>query len=481
MSQGSPLAHLDRKGPLERVLSLFTDVRAGEGLSALLLATNVFYLLAFYQVLKIVRDALILSESGAVAASYASAGMALVLLVFVPLYGAVASRVNRVWLISGVTLFFASHLLIFYALGSAGVSIGIAFYIWIGVFNMVAVAQFWAFANDLYTNERGKRLFPLVGIGASLGALVGAGLTSYFFQGIGPFSLMLVAAFGLTVPVALTIVVHRREGTRPDAKKEEADKPVGGPGGFALVFKERYLLLIAMLVLVYNLVNTLGGFMLNTLIASEAASRIAAGTAGGATRAEIIGTLSGTVQTLVNLLSLLLQAFVVSRLFKFVGVRGALFILPVIAIMGYSAIAILPVPDGRAVGQDLREQHRLLDTEHHPSGALPSNESRGQVQGEAGDRFLLRAFWRHAAGWRGLRGCSTGPERSLVCHRQHRARGNLVPDRPRHPSGTSEIDGIRDDRPSRVVPAPFGPHQTPAQALVRSGDVLRFRYITVTS
>ncbi len=127
-----------------------------------------------------------------------------------------------------MTLFFASHLLIFYALGSAGVSIGIAFYIWIGVFNMVAVAQFWAFANDLYTNERGKRLFPLVGIGASLGALVGAGLTSYFFKGIGPFSLMLVAAFGLTVPVALTIVVHRREGTRPDAKKEEADKPVGG-------------------------------------------------------------------------------------------------------------------------------------------------------------------------------------------------------------------------------------------------------------
>jgi ATP:ADP antiporter, AAA family len=343
MSQGSPLAHLDHKGPLDRLLSLFTDVRAGEGLSALLLATNVFYLLAFYQVLKIVRDALILSESGAVAASYASAGMALVLLVFVPLYGAVASRVNRVWLISGVTLFFASHLLVFYALGSAGVPIGIAFYIWIGVFNMVAVAQFWAFANDLYTNERGKRLFPLVGIGASLGALVGAGLTSYFFQGIGPYSLMLVAAFGLTVPVALTIVVHRREGGRPDAKKEEADKPVGGPGGFALVFKQRYLLLIAMLVLVYNLVNTLGGFMLNTLIASEAANRIATGTAGGATEAEIIGTLSGTVQTLVNLLSLLLQAFVVSRLFKFIGVRGALFILPAIAIMGYTAIAILPI------------------------------------------------------------------------------------------------------------------------------------------
>ncbi len=343
MSQGSPLAHLDRKGPLDRVLSLFTDVRAGEGLSALLLATNVFYLLAFYQVLKIVRDALILSESGAVAASYASAGMALVLLVFVPLYGAVASRVNRVWLISGVTLFFASHLLVFYALGSAGVPIGIAFYIWIGVFIMVAVAQFWAFANDLYTNERGKRLFPLVGIGASLGALVGAGLTAYFFQGIGPYSLMLVAAVGLTVPVALTIMVHRREGVRPDAKKEEAEKPVGGPGGFALVFKQRYLLLIAMLVLIFNLVNTLGGFMLNSLITSEAAARIASGTAGDATEAEIIGTLSGNVQTWVNAFSLFLQAFVVSRLFKYIGVRGALFILPAIALTGYAAVALLPI------------------------------------------------------------------------------------------------------------------------------------------
>jgi len=341
MAQGTPFPS-EHKGLVDRGLSLFTDVRAGEGVGALLLATNVFYLLAFYQVLKIVRDALILSESGAVAASYASAGMAAALFVFVPAYGALASRVNRVWLISGVTIFFASHLLIFYVLGSAGVRIGIAFYIWIGVFNMVAVAQFWAFANDLYSNERGKRLFPVVGIGASLGALAGAGLTAYFFKGMGPYRAMLIAAFGLLVPVALTIIVHRREGHRKDAKKEEAEKPVGGPGGFTLVFKQRYLLLIALLVLVYNLVNTLGQFMLNTLISEEAARRIAAGTADGATEAALIGMLSGTVQTYVNLLALILQAFFVSRIFKYIGVRGALFILPAIAATGYTAMALIP-------------------------------------------------------------------------------------------------------------------------------------------
>ena len=332
----------DEKGLLDRALSVFTDVRAGEGVGALLLAANVFYLLAFYQVLKIVRDALILSESGAEAASYASAGMAAVLFLFVPAYGALASRVNRVWLICSVTIFFASHLLIFYALGAAGVRIGIAFYIWIGVFNNVAIAQFWAFANDLYTNERGKRLFPLVGIGASLGALIGAGLTAYFFRGMGPYRAMLIAAAGLLVPVALTIIVHRREGHRKEAATEEAEKPVGGAGGFQLVFKQRYLLLIAMMVLVYNLVNTLGGYILNTVYAQEAARLVATGLADRASEAAIIGTMSGTVQTWVNLLGLVLQALVVSRIFKYIGVRGALFILPAIAATGYTAIALIP-------------------------------------------------------------------------------------------------------------------------------------------
>ena len=341
MAKGSPFPQ-EEKGLLDRALSLFTDVHAGEGLGALLLAANVFYLLAFYQVLKIVRDALILSESGAEAASYASAGMAAVLFLFVPAYGAFASRVNRVWLICSVTIFFASHLLIFYALGAAGVRIGVAFYIWIGVFNNVAIAQFWAFANDLYTNERGKRLFPLVGIGASLGALVGAGLTAYFFKGMGPYRAMLIAAVGLLVPVALTIIVHRREGHRKEAAIEEAEKPVGGSGSFQLVFKHRYLLLIAMMVLVYNLVNTLGGYILNKVFEQEAARQIAAGLADGASESAIIGTMSGTVQTMVNLLGLVLQAFFVSRIFKYIGVRGALFILPAIAATGYTAIALIP-------------------------------------------------------------------------------------------------------------------------------------------
>jgi AAA family ATP:ADP antiporter len=329
------------KSILERALSVVTEVRAGEGVGALLLAANGFYLLAFYQVLKVIREALILSESGAVAASYASAGMAAVLLVFVPAYSAFASRVNRVKLVSGVTLFFASHLLIFYVLGAAGLRIGLAFYIWIGVFNMVAVAQFWAFANDVYTSERGRRLFPLVGVGATLGAALGAAFATVFFGGIGPYVLMLIAAAGLLVPVILTVVVHRRESGRNRETSAVSEQPLAKADGFKLVLRDRYLLLIALLVLVFNLVNTLGGFMLNTMIVSEAASRVAADPT--LNNRAVIGMLSGSVQTYVNVLAFILQTFVMSRIFKYLGVRGALFILPLIALTGYTAIALLPV------------------------------------------------------------------------------------------------------------------------------------------
>jgi AAA family ATP:ADP antiporter len=335
-----------RKGLLDGFLSLFTEVRAGEGVGALLLAANVFYLLAFYSILKVVRDALILSEAGAVAASYSAAGQALVLLVFVPAYSAFASRVNRVWLICGVTLFFASHLLIFYTLGSAGMKIGIPFYLWIGVFNMVAVAQFWAFANDLYTSERGRRLFPIIGIGANLGAVVGSFLTSVAFGQIGPYRLMLLAAFGLVVPVVLTIWINQREsgGKRHDRKAPEKKvEAMSKSGGFALIFKQRYLMLIALLVLLFNMVNTTGGFMLNTLIKDEAVARIAAGTAGGLDERALIGTMAGSIQTWVNVLALLFQAFLVSRIFKYMGVRGALFVLPFVALGGYTAVALLPL------------------------------------------------------------------------------------------------------------------------------------------
>ena len=134
---------------------------------------TMFLVLAGYYLLKTARELFILSEGGAEVKSYSSAGQALLLLVIVPAYGAFASRVNRMQLIQWVTLFFAANLVLFVLALSAGLRIGVVFFIWLGIFNVMVIAQFWAFANDLYTEEQGKRLFPLIGVGSSLGRLGG--------------------------------------------------------------------------------------------------------------------------------------------------------------------------------------------------------------------------------------------------------------------------------------------------------------------
>ena len=129
---------------LDRVLSLFTDVRAGEGATAALMLLNVFLLLICYSIIKIVREPLILLGGGAEVRSYTAAGQAIVLIGFVPLYSWFASRVDRVKLLVGVTLFFVLNIELFALAVAAHVPfVGVAFFIWVGIFNVSLVAQFW--------------------------------------------------------------------------------------------------------------------------------------------------------------------------------------------------------------------------------------------------------------------------------------------------------------------------------------------------
>src|SRR6187549_1664143 len=170
MQQGGPVKRacrtgakenvMSRKSRLDRALSLFADVRAGEGMTAVLMLVNILVLLCCYSIIKTVREPLILLGGGAEVRSYAAAGQALLLMGFVPLYSWFASRVDRVRLLVGVTLFFIVCIELFASAVAAHVAyVGIAFFIWVGIFNMSLVAQFWSFASDLYNKEAGARLF----------------------------------------------------------------------------------------------------------------------------------------------------------------------------------------------------------------------------------------------------------------------------------------------------------------------------------
>src|SRR5262247_2750386 len=222
-----------RKSPIDRALSLFTDVRAGEGATAVLMLLNIFLLLVCYSIIKTVREPLILLGGGAEVRSYAAAGQAVLLMGFVPLYGWFASRVNRAKLLVGVSLFFVACIELFSLAVAARVPyVGVAFFIWVGIFSISLVAQFWSFANDIYTKEAGDRLFPIIVIGMTGGAPIGSFVSARLFRlGFDPQSILQISALLLSATVALYVWIDKRESRQATA----AEPPMSPAGGFGLV------------------------------------------------------------------------------------------------------------------------------------------------------------------------------------------------------------------------------------------------------
>jgi AAA family ATP:ADP antiporter len=361
-------AELSERSTLERILSVVTEVHAGEGVTALLLTLNVFLLLTAYYVIKPVREGLILAmKSGAEYKSYLSAAIALSLLVAVPAYAKIASRVPKHKLVVGVTLFFAGNLALFWILSKIPAvehNLGLVFFVWVGIFNMMVVAQFWAFANDLYTQEQGKRLFALVGIGASVGAALGAYVTNFLKDtlGLGVYELLLASGALLVGCALLTQMAHRREttqgasrGERPPPSSQRPPPGSDGPdrgGAFELVFQHKYLLLLAAFSTIFTFVNTNGEYMLGVLVkarAAEAANLLhLTGDARVAHTKGFVTTFYGDFYLWVNVIGVAVQTFVVSRIVKLGGLGLAFFILPVIALGDALSLVVLPAALGVA-------------------------------------------------------------------------------------------------------------------------------------
>lgn len=334
---------------VDRLLAAFSEVRAGEGPRALLMLANIFLILVAYYVIKTVREPLILNtevpgflqalgiRGPAEVKAYAAAGQALVLMVFVPTYSWFASRVDHVKLIVGVTLFFFANVVGFALAVSAGVPfVGVAFYVWVGFFSLSVIAQFWSYANDIYSREVGNRLFPVIGIGMTAGTPVGAWIAGELFAAHVPVPYMLYFAAALLLcSLALYRVVHRDahaagHGPQPGAALEQSD-------GFALVFRNPYILLAAVLLVVLNVVNTTGEYILSSLVVEQARALAAADPSFD--RNGFVGAFYGHFFFWVNVGSVVLQAFVASRIVKRWGFAGVLFALPVIALGAYGLIA----------------------------------------------------------------------------------------------------------------------------------------------
>jgi len=330
-----------------KILRLFTIIHPDEGLTVFLLLFNIFMIMGAYSILKPLRKGLILTRYEASQEAYLYAAVAILLIFVIKIFSFLSSKVPRNVLIISVTSFFISNLVLFYILGILDTPLsilGIIFWVWLSIFGVFVVAQFWGFSNDIYSEQAGKRLFPIIMIGQNLGAYLGAKATNKLVQPGGPLSvyqLMLLAAAILIISIILTFVIHKREVNRikhkvatqaaeKDSINETEEKPLQKGGGFRLVLKSRYLIFVAFMILMLNYVNTTGEFIRSAVWKQTADEAKVAGKIEATEEAtsQYLTKIESGFNEMVNLIGMLIQLFLVSRIFKWFGVRGAILFLP---------------------------------------------------------------------------------------------------------------------------------------------------------
>ena len=329
-------------GVVSRWLHKVVPVKRSEAATVALLATNVFVLLTCYYVLKVAREPLILLGGGAELKAYASAGQTILLLGVVPAFSWLSSRVSRIRLMTTMQVIFIGCLVAFYVLAQAKAPIGLAFYLWLGIFNALVVSNFWSFANDLFTEEAGKRVFGIIGFGASIGAIVGAFVPHVLHKYLGIHGLMLFAVVCLGISIVLYQIIDKRFAAtkqEKDKQKETNKEPAGAAaaskdkkGGFSLVIHDRYLRLLAVMLLVATIINTTGEYVIGN-VATQHAAHLAK-----AAQDAYISQFYSDYYGIVNIVSAVLQGLVVARVLTVLGLRRALFIMPAIVLFGWIGV-----------------------------------------------------------------------------------------------------------------------------------------------
>jgi len=310
------------------MLNIWGDLKSVEGQATFRFAIRLFLILLAYYLMKPVREELILAGGGAELRSYALAGQAALLLLLVPFYSHVIKRLHGDKLFHIITLFLAANIVLFYVLGSAGMDIGVAFFVWLGIFSVVQISQFWTMVSDYHCVEKGKRLTSYIAIGGSLGAMIGAMIAKTLYLQLGAYGLMLVAIAMLLVAV---VIPGAKGALRKDHHAANDDEDMKHLlGGLKRVMDVPYLRWIAASVVLLNLINSTGEFILADFVTATYSGKE-------------IGAFYSTFYLYVNIATLVLQAFVVRPLYRVIGVGGALISLAAINVLMYMSVLAFPV------------------------------------------------------------------------------------------------------------------------------------------
>ncbi|MCA1763034.1 MAG: MFS transporter [Flavobacteriales bacterium] len=259
----------------------------------------------------------------------------LLVLVFVWLYRVL----TRPWLISVIASSFALLFILFAFLVQALPDNAIviwSFYVFGDMFNTMLVTLFWAFTNDVFSSKRAKSAYGFIGLGGIFGGIFGATMVTTLVESAGRNTLLFASVVPMLIIIALGIFVDRRETNErqeEDSKpgeEEEEEKSKSVWEGARLVFKSKYLLSIAGIIGVYELVSNIVDFQLSAAISMGVES-------GLETDAYF-----GMVGMATNITSVVVQMFFTAWIMKRFGVGIALLMLPLAIVVSSVGFLIIP-------------------------------------------------------------------------------------------------------------------------------------------
>lgn len=336
------VAGTDRTGRQGALQALF-NLRRDEVAPVLLAGLFFFCILTALMLLRPARDALGM-ERGIDSVRWLFIGTALVTLAVNPVFGWLVSRFRRLQAIGATYGFFALSLVGFWGLlvfapGAVGERSGQVFYVWFSVFNLFVTMVFWALMADRFSSDQGKRLFALISVGGTAGAIFGPWLAGRLAEPLGTPALLPIAAgfllLALVVAWLLVRVAPDRTGAAaqpgPAAGVPGADRErIGGSAwaGFKAVFTSRYLSAIAGYVLLMTVVATFIYFTRLQMVAAVTDDLDA--------RTAIFGNIDMWTQVAVLALQLTMTGKIIRRF----GLGVALAILPIATAIGFIGLAI---------------------------------------------------------------------------------------------------------------------------------------------
>ena len=209
--------------------------------------------------------------------------------------------------------------------------IGRIFFIWLSVYNLFVVSVFWQLNVDLFDPAQGKRLFGFISVGASLGAIVGAGVIVVFARRVAATWLLIGAAILLGIAV---FAVGRLSRLSPALhhRPSETEQPIGGSvfSGVTNALSNPYLINVSIFVLLFTITSTIVYFQQAGIAKSSFADK------GAQTE------FFGWIDFFVNCLTLVTQLFLTGRILGVFGVALTLALLPAFTALGFGALALAP-------------------------------------------------------------------------------------------------------------------------------------------